>query len=358
MTNDEFFNLSNIRDFSDVVLELEKNSINSIELKVDKPNLNNFDNIIKEFYGISTKNSVFIIKNFFIYNKEENIGQDAFFDINELIELKSSKKIKKEVVFEYIKHLKYGTEMVEPINFIKNSSANTLILTRQGNNKLTLNKYIFKNNLNEKLEIIFPGQFFKNPIYGLLHYINFDISLFENKKIKIDKYTKLTATCDYANLFSNLELEDYEYELRSFDREENIKLTFYKVDDDKTKKSILIIENNKDFFQKLNIINKGLLKSYLDRLCQLNKRIHFYYEVSNNCIAIISDNQTIRIENDLFFLKDILKEIFCKKTILNEILEYLKNFGKGQYSFYNDVISREDFHSNKYKFLSIIRKVF
>lgn len=248
--------------------------------------------------------------------------------------------------------------MVEPINFIKNSSANTLILTRQGNNKLTLNKYIFKNNLNEKLEIIFPGQFFKNPIYGLLHYINFDISLFENKKIKIDKYTKLTATCDYANLFSNLELEDYEYELRSFDREENIKLTFYKVDDDKTKKSILIIENNKDFFQKLNIINKGLLKSYLDRLCQLNKRIHFYYEVSNNCIAIISDNQTIRIENDLFFLKDILKEIFCKKTILNEILEYLKNFGKGQYSFYNDVISREDFHSNKYKFLSIIRKVF
>lgn len=97
MTNDEFFNLSNIRDFSDVVLELEKNSINSIELKVDKPNLNNFDNIIKEFYGISTKNSVFIIKNFFIYNKEENIGQDAFFDINELIELKSSKKIKKKL---------------------------------------------------------------------------------------------------------------------------------------------------------------------------------------------------------------------------------------------------------------------
>ncbi|NUW26967.1 hypothetical protein HUX57_09840 [Arcobacter butzleri] len=358
MTINEFFNLSNIRDFSNVISELERSNIDPIELKVDNCNLNNFDNIIKEFYGISAKNSVFFIKNFFIYNKEEKVGEDTFFDINELIELQSSEEIKKEVVFEYVKHLKYGSEMVEPINFIKNNSSNTLILTGQRDNKLKLYKYIFKNNNNEELEIIIPGQFFKNPIYGLLHYINFDISLFRNKKIKIDKYIKFTTTCDYANLFSNLELEDYEYELRSFGIEENIKLTFYKIGENMTKDSILLIQNNKDFFQKLYIINKELLKSYLDRLHHHKKKLYFYYEESNNCIAVRSDNQTIRIENNLFLLRDIIEEILCKKTILNEILEYLKNFGKKQYYFYDDIVSRKDFHFNKYKFLSIIRKVF
>ncbi|MCT7591545.1 hypothetical protein N5U17_04750 [Aliarcobacter butzleri] len=81
-----------------------------------------------------------------------------------------------------------------------------------------------------------------------------------------------------------------------------------------TKDSILLIQNNKDFFQKLYIINKELLKSYLDRLHHHKKKLYFYYEESNNCIAVRSDNQTIRIENNLFLLRDIIEEILCRAT--------------------------------------------
>lgn len=359
MLKSEFFDLYNVNDFKHAILKLQQNNINPIEFKLNTYEINNFDNIIKKFYGISEKNRIKDIQNFFIYDKEE-YSQNIYFDINKLIELKESKTIQKELIIKYIKTLKYASHILEPIKFVKNSSSKTIILNEQSSNLLTLEKYVFINKDSKKLEIIIPGQSLKNPIYGLLHYVNFDIELFKDKEIKIDKYEKFNAKNNYSDLFLNLELDEYEYELNILNNEKSIKLTFYRNRDSESQKqeSILVIEHSRDFFNKFNIIDKDLLKNYLDRLYQCNKRVYIYFQEYNNCIAVSGNGKTLILENDLFFLKKILQEVIIKKTIRDKALEYIKNIGKSPYNFYDDTLSNKKYYYKKYKFSSIIREVF
>lgn len=350
MQYSEIEDLLKKRDFKDVREKLEKEKIPNIQYSKTYighgEDRKHFDVVVKNFFKISDKNKVNNLKYLFtskdeIKDVENSFPIDKLFEKYDLDNIQNSHE-KIELLIPYIKELKYGNKMIEPLEkVLKAKYIRELVLTKRDGEKFRVD--IYKLNTDEQtLEIIEPCQVFKNPIYGLLHYVNSMPELFSGKTIRVDninvKSLNEYSCTNYQRIFQKMEFDDYEYELNIIDA--NIaKLTFYKSTLEHNKRTaLLIIELQTDLIFEFNSIGK-----LLELLSRSNKYMHVHYGSSNNIDIYINGSRAFCVENSYSLFDDIMKDI-CDDKKPGIIASILGAFYLKAYS--HDTIMRKDYYYN------------
>lgn len=346
--------VSTFRDFADVRRILEANNVKSIDYILDDTfnKFYSFDKTIKEFFNISEKNNISGINYFFNSNdfKTPNFN-DCLFSIEKLFEINENSDDKKIVVtMNYIKGLKYAREILEPLIKVLNTNSSNLTLTPRNENKFSIT--IHKFNLKEKsLEIINPGQHFKNPLYGLLHYVNADKDLFKYRTInvnKTDEYEMNEYKTEYYNsIFNKLELDDYRYELIYEDSKKG-KFSFCCIEEEKTVRLLSI-----DFdegFELCQLLSGLRIEDLLNFLHQNNSNINISI-LNDYCYVYINNRNTIILETDSSLLKNILNEISQEPSLFEKILYYFKSANIN----FHEKLTAADYYQNRKSILNYIR---
>jgi len=342
--------VSTCRDFKDARKILDENNVKRIDYVLDNNiQSSGFDKTIKEFFSISEKNNICKIKNFF--NSNDFITphfNDTVFSTEKLFEIDENENI--VVTMNYIKEFKYASEILEPLVKVLNTNSSNLTLTPCCNGKFSIT--IHKFNLNNKsLEIINPEQYFKNPLYGLLHYANANKELFNYKTINVDKINKYEMneykTGYYSSIFNKLELNDYRYELIYEDSKKG-KFSFYSNEEEKTVRLLSIdFDENFELYQLLNGLR---IEDLLYFLHQNNSNINISI-LNDYCYIYINNRNTIILETDTSLLKNILNEIPQEPSLFEKILYYFKSANIN----FHEKLTVADYYQNRKSILNYIR---
>lgn len=351
-------NVLNCRDFSEARKILDENNIKKIDFLIDKHDYNtyidSFDLLVKDFFKISEKNKILNILNFF--NEDDfkiDKSENTHFPIEKLLEIKDNNENKKVfVIMNYIKELKYATEILEPLAKVFNSNSLNLKLTPRSENSFY--PEIFRFNLNGRtLEIIEPGQHLKNPIYGLLHYINSDIELFKYRNINVNKMSEYemndSQTSYYSHIFNKLEIDGFKYKLE-YDEFKKGKFSLYADSEEKTN-PLLKIDFSKEF--KLNTLLRDLyIKELLVFLNLNNSSINI--SINNDSYYICFNNSTsIRIEGNTSLLADLMNGITEEISLTDKIVSFFSLSKTGM----SDMLTSRYFYENRNKILCEIKNI-
>lgn len=342
--------------FADARKILDENNVKRIDYVLDNNiESSGFDKTIKEFFSISEKNNICKIKNFFNSNDFKTPHfNDTVFSIEKLFEIdenENSDDKKIVVTINYIKELKYTSEMLEPLVKLLKTNSSNLTLTPCYENKFSIT--IHKFNLNDKtLEIIDPGQHFKNPFYGLLHYVNADKDLFKHRTINVNNICEYemreSNTEYYRTIFNNLELDNYRYTLKYNEFMEG-NFSFFNINCKENSIPLLVINFDANF-ELEQLLNSLRIKDLLDFLKQNNSNVNISI-LNDYCYVYINNSNTIILETDTSLLKNILNGILVEPTFFEKILYY---FNSGNV-YYGEKLTAADFYQNRRSILNYIR---
>ena len=211
----------NLRDFSEVRKLLEEDNIKKISFK-DNWEKDNHTKMLIDFFKIDMKNEVLNLEDIFFHTTEEY----SFYTTFSLSEILKKQKLEEssfeeneqiEILLPYVKEYKYFREMIKPLNKIIGAKYSPYIHLNNDRNKMCLTIYNYTNHDNKNLKIIKADHVSKNPLYGLLHYINLDSYLFSGKSLVLQKLKTVSLDKEtvsmYQKFFDNIKIKGYKFKL-------------------------------------------------------------------------------------------------------------------------------------------------
>ena len=338
--------IENHRDFYDAIQYLKENNVQPIKFNLNNDTENHHNKILIDFFKIDKKNKIENI-NLIFYNAKI---EKKFYTTFPLSELTKIQKIKKddykqtEILFTYIKTPRYTKEMIEPLKQTILINNTPFIHLNTSRNKQTMTIYKYFNTMNSELKVIETNQVSKNPLYGLVHYINLSPYSFQNKYLVLQELKTITIDKNefktIKDFFNIIESKNYTFILNIKGNEDNsINLSFNQNEVEENYKQILTFEN---FNIKilLNIFKDFYNFEELLKYLHLNKiNIHFYDD--EDIIKVLINNISFEFEKDSKLIRKFLKDFisdYIKKTLFQKIIYYLRH----EY-YINEKITVEDY---------------
>lgn len=355
MNLSSFSNLLDKKDFNEVKEELEKIGVKPIKYCTDKTSYNlhryAFDDILKGFFNISQKNKVSNFK-YFLCDFEKIVESDTTFRIDKLYEIQDNTDTnsKSVLTFSYLKDIKYCQNMLSPLKSIVDSPSQRVLkdILKRDSEELQITYYNFSCD-GKHLEIVAPCQVFKNAIYGLSHYINYDRNLFANKEIAVSKAVSYKLDSHdghtYMQFFKNLEMKGFEYILEgNSDCNKDVVLSIYKASSSFNKRERILVMNVENSFFKDFRVTSYILEKFLNMLISKNIKMDLYLNKNENIINVFVDGQIkFSFENSSSLLSNIILDICddSNSSIFSRIIAF---FSVNEPL--KEIISRRDFFCN------------
>ncbi|AXH10592.1 hypothetical protein CP960_06925 [Malaciobacter halophilus] len=350
---DKYVN-ENIKDFSEVRKLLEEDNIKKISYK-DNWNTNNHTKLLLDFFKIDMKNEVLNLEDIF-FHRTEKYSFYTTFSLSEILkkqELEESsfeENEQIEILLPYIKEPKYFREMIKPLNKIIDVKYSPYIHLNNDRNKMCLTIYDYTNNENKNLKIIKADHISKNPLYGLLHYINLDSYLFSGKALALQRLKKVSLDQKnfnmYQKFFDNIKINGYKFKLEvkessNINLEKKFLSLFFYHENKNTTDSILSFENFDiefiiTFFERFYYLDTAL-----EQINQNNMRLRFYFD-EQDVIKLQIHNDQIEIEKDATLLSNLLRDVFQEQDL--GIINVFKFILSNQYDI-SKRISKESYYN-------------
>ncbi len=350
---DKYVN-GNIKDFSEVRKLLEEDNIKKISFK-DNWEKDNHTKLLIDFFKIDMKNEVLNLQDIFFHRTEEYSFYTTF-SLNELIkkqkleESSFEENEQIEILLPYVKEDKYFREIIKPLYKIIGAKYSLYIHLNNDRNKMCLTVYNYTNNENKKLKIIKADHISKNPLYGLLHYINLDLYLFSGKALALQRLKTVSLDKEtvnmYQNFFDNIKINGYKFKLEvkessNINLEKKILGLFFYHENKNITDSILSFENFDIEFLITFFGRFYYLDTALEQINQNNIRLRFYFD-EQDVIKLQIHNDQIEIEKDAKLLSNLLRDVFQEQDL--GIINVFKFILSNQYDI-SKRISKESYYN-------------
>jgi len=350
---DKYVN-GNIKDFSEVRKLLEEDNIKKISFK-DNWEKDNHTKMLIDFFKIDMKNEVLNLEDIFFHTTEEY----SFYTTFSLSEILKKQKLEEssfeeneqiEILLPYVKEYKYFREMIKPLNKIIGAKYSPYIHLNNDRNKMCLTIYNYTNHDNKNLKIIKADHVSKNPLYGLLHYINLDSYLFSGKSLVLQKLKTVSLDKEtvsmYQKFFDNIKIKGYKFKLEvkessNINLEKKILGLFFYHENKNIMDSILSFENFDIEFLITFFERFYYLDTTLEQINQNNMRLRFYFDEQDS-IKLQIHNDQIEIEKDATLLSNLLRDIFQEQDL--GIINVFKFILSNQYDI-SKRISKESYYN-------------
>ncbi len=325
--------VENHRDFYDSIQYLKENNVQDIKFNSNNDRDNHHNKFLIDFFKINKKNKIENMNLIFCNAKIEKKFYTTF-SLSKLVDIKEveENEFKQiEILFPYIKTLKYGKEMIEPLKQILQNEYVPYIHMNTIRDKQSLTIYKYFDDMNHELEIIETSQVSKNPFYGLVHYVNLDPYYFKNKYLVLQELETITVDKSkfkiIKDFFNIIETIDYTFSLdiKTFEKRQ-IYLSFNHNESKEDYQEILIFENFDIEFLL------SIFKNFYDFEAVLQ-----YLHLNNINIKLFFEEERINIFiNDIFFefeknsklitrfLRDFTSD-YNKETFIQKAIYILKN---------------------------------
>jgi len=343
----------NLRDFGEVRKLLEEDNIKKFSFK-DNWNINNHTKLLIDFFKIDMKNEVLNLEDIFFQTTEEY----SFYTTFSLSEILKKQELEEssfeeneqiEILLPYVKEYKYFSEIIKPLNKIIGAKHSPYIHLNNARNKMCLTIYNYSNK-NNNLKIIKADQLSKNPLYGLLHYINLDSYLFSGKALALQRLKTVSLDKEtfniYQNFFDNIKVDGYRFKLEIKEssntnlEKKKLNLFFYHENKNLTD-SILSFENFDIEFLIRFFGRFYYLDTALNQINQNNTRLRFYFGEQDS-IKLQIHNEQIEIEKDTTLFSNLLRDVFQEHDL--GIIDIFKFILSNQYDI-SKRISKESYYN-------------
>ncbi len=319
--------IDNKSDFANSINFLEQHNIQPIPFNTDDDRKNHHNRILIDFFKIDKKNIIENL-NLIFYNSKIEKNFYTTFPLSKLIEIQKNDEYdnnQTEILFPYIKITQNYNQILEPLEQVIQNKHDRYINLNKVKEKQILTIYKYVNDNNNELEIIKTHYYSKNPLYGLVHYINLNPFIFQNKYLVLQELETITIDKNefirIKDFFKLIKSEDYTFKLNIENNVNNlINVSFYKNVIEKNYKQILTFNNFSiefllNVFKDLYTFENILI--YLD-FHYIN--MEFYYEQKQ--IEVYINTVRFKFERDSKLISKFLNDFIrndSKKTLKERI---------------------------------------
>jgi len=345
MKNFEKYINTETKDFSKIRELLSEDRVKKISFK-NNWTLESHNELLIEFFKIDKKNEIIKLEDIF----DNSTKEYAFYTTFPLKHILEDEKI--EILLPYVKEYKYFREMIRPLQDSIKDKYSPYIHLHSSRDKMSLTIYNYIDTNNKKLKIIQADHISKNPIYGLLHYINLDSYLFGRKSLVLQKLKIVSVNKDYfktfQKFFKNIGVNGYKFKLEvkesSNTKNKALDLFFYNENKD-IYKNILSFENFDIEFLITFFESFYSLDTILEQIDNMDIKLRFYFYEQDN-IKLQIQNEQIAIEKDIALLSNLLRSIFQEHEF--GIISFFKFHFSNKY-YIDEIVTKENYYNFKRK---------